>query len=85
MVDLAGTILYQIAQAAIDVSSKHSAEEVENFSERGNSFSFSQWGCDQCADVMLHLFRSQLLPLTEYLGLPEAGRNKVADSDAAWC
>jgi len=44
---------------------------------------FSQWGCDQCADVMpiLHLFRSQLLPLAEYLGLPEAVRNKAADPD----
>ncbi len=44
---------------------------------------FSQWGCDQCADVMpiLHLFRSQLLPLAEYLGLPEPIRNKAADPD----
>jgi NAD+ synthase len=44
---------------------------------------FSQWGCDQCADVMpiVHLFRSQLLPLAEYLGLPEAVRNKAADPD----
>ncbi len=44
---------------------------------------FSQWGCDQCADVMpiLHLFRSQLLPLANYLGLPEAVRNKAADPD----
>jgi NAD+ synthase len=44
---------------------------------------FSQWGCDQCADVMpiLHLYRSQLLPLAEYLGLPEPVRNKAADPD----
>ena len=44
---------------------------------------FSQWGCDQCADLMpiLQLFRSQLLPLAEYLGLPEAVRNKAADPD----
>jgi len=44
---------------------------------------FSQWGCDQCADVMpiVHLYRSQLLPLAEYLGLPEAVRNKAADPD----
>jgi len=44
---------------------------------------FSQWGCDQCADVMpiLHLFRSQLLPLAEYLGLPDVVRNKAADPD----
>ena len=44
---------------------------------------FSQWGCDQCADVMpiLHLFRSQLLPLAVYLGLPEPVCNKAADPD----
>jgi NAD+ synthase len=44
---------------------------------------FSQWGCDRCADVMpiLHLFRSQLGPLAEYLGLPEAVRSKPADPD----
>jgi NAD+ synthase len=44
---------------------------------------FSQWGCDQCADVMpiIHLFRSQLLPLAKYLGMPEAVRNKAADPD----
>jgi NAD+ synthase len=44
---------------------------------------FSQWGCDQCADVMpiIHLYRSQLYPLAEYLGLPEFIRNKAADPD----
>jgi NAD+ synthase len=44
---------------------------------------FSQWGCDQCADVMpiVHLYRSQLHPLAEYLGLPEVIRNKAADPD----
>jgi NAD+ synthase len=44
---------------------------------------FTQWGCDQCADVMplLHLYRSQLDPLAEYLGLPEAIRYKPADPD----
>ena len=44
---------------------------------------FSQWGCDQCADVMpiLHLYRSQLTPLAEYLGLPEVVQHKAADPD----
>jgi NAD+ synthase len=44
---------------------------------------FSQWGCDQAADVMpiIHLYRSQLHPLAEYLGLPEAVRCKPADPD----
>jgi NAD+ synthase len=44
---------------------------------------FSQWGCDQCADIMpiLHLYRSQLPPLAEYLGVPEPVRTKRADPD----
>ncbi len=44
---------------------------------------FSKWGCDQCADVMplLHLYRSQLKPLAEYLGIPEEIRTKAADPD----
>ena len=44
---------------------------------------FTQWGCDHCADVMpiIHLYRSQLLPLAEYLGLPEEIRLKKADPD----
>ena len=44
---------------------------------------FSQWGCDQCADVMpvVHLYRSQLQALADYLGLPEPVRSKPADPD----
>jgi len=44
---------------------------------------YSQWGCDQCADVMpiVHLYRSQLPALAEYLGLPEVVCNKAADPD----
>lgn len=44
---------------------------------------FSQWGCDQCADVMplAHLYRSQLEAMAEYLGVPERVRNKPADPD----
>jgi NAD+ synthase len=44
---------------------------------------FSQWGCDQCADVMpiVHLYRSQLKVLADHLGLPEPVRNKPADPD----
>lgn len=44
---------------------------------------FTQWGCDHCADVMpiIHLYRSQLLPLAEYLGIPEEIRFKKADPD----
>jgi NAD+ synthase len=44
---------------------------------------FIQWGCDQCADVMpiIHLYRSQLDPLAEFLGVPEFLRTKAADPD----
>jgi NAD+ synthase len=44
---------------------------------------FSQWGCDRCADVMplLHLYRSQLHPLAEFLGVPEVIVEKAADPD----
>ena len=44
---------------------------------------FSQWGCDQCADVMplIHLYRSQLDPLASYLGLLKEIVEKAADPD----
>jgi NAD+ synthase len=44
---------------------------------------FTHWGCDHCADVMplLHLYRSQLIPLAEHLGLPEEIIYKKADPD----
>ena len=44
---------------------------------------FTQWGCDQCADIMpiSHLFRSQLERLAVYLKIPERIRNKPADPD----
>jgi len=44
---------------------------------------FSQWGCDQCADIMpvLHLYRSQIEDLAAYLKIPEQIRVKPADPD----
>ena len=44
---------------------------------------FAKWGCDHCADVMpiVHLYRSQLPALAQYLGVPEAVRSKSADPD----
>jgi NAD+ synthase len=44
---------------------------------------FSKWGVDQCADVMpiLHLYRSQLMSIAEYLDIPEEIRSKAADPD----
>ena len=44
---------------------------------------FSLWGCDHSADVMpiIHLYRSQLLPLAAYLGVPQSILSKPADPD----
>ncbi len=44
---------------------------------------FTQWGCDQCADIMpiAHIYRSQLVGLAEYLQIPERIRKKPADPD----
>ncbi|MBL6982948.1 MAG: NAD(+) synthase [Anaerolineales bacterium] len=44
---------------------------------------FSKWGVDHCADVMpvLHLYRSQLEEVAEFLQLPDYIRNKAADPD----
>lgn len=44
---------------------------------------FTQWGCDHNADVMplLHLYRTQLEALAEYLDLPVDIRHKKADPD----
>jgi NAD+ synthase len=44
---------------------------------------FTQWGCDHCADVMplVHLYRSQLQVLAEYLELPDEILHKKADPD----
>jgi len=44
---------------------------------------FSKWGVDHCADLMpvLHLYRSQLEVLAEYLDIPDYIRKKKADPD----
>jgi len=44
---------------------------------------FTQWGCDQCADIMpiSNLYRSQLDKLAVYLQIPERIRVKPADPD----
>ena len=44
---------------------------------------FTQWGCDHNADVMplLHLYRSQLESLAEFLDIPDVIRFKDADPD----
>ncbi|WP_457556765.1 NAD(+) synthase [Candidatus Harpocratesius sp.] len=44
---------------------------------------FSKWGVDHCADVMpiMHLYRTQVEQLAEYLEIPDWIRNKYADPD----
>lgn len=44
---------------------------------------FSKWGIDHCADVMpiIHLYRSQLDSLAEFLKIPDFIRTKAADPD----
>ncbi|MHA1475826.1 MAG: NAD(+) synthase [Promethearchaeota archaeon] len=44
---------------------------------------FSKWGVDHCADIMpiVHLYRTQLEQLAEYIQIPEYIRNKAADPD----
>ncbi len=47
------------------------------------SGTFSKWGVDHCADVMplLHIYRSQLEELAEFIEIPDIIRNKLADPD----
>lgn len=44
---------------------------------------FSKWGVDHCADIMpiMHLYRSEVEQMAEYLEIPEWIRNKVSDPD----
>jgi len=44
---------------------------------------YVQWGCDHNADVMpiIHLYRTQLEQLVDYLGIPDRISNKPADPD----
>jgi len=44
---------------------------------------FSQWGIDHCADIMpvLHVYRSQLEEIAEYINVPDYIRNKPSDPD----
>ena len=44
---------------------------------------FSKWGVDHCADVMpmIHIYRSQIEQIAEYLEVPDFVRNKYADPD----
>lgn len=89
---------FWVARANAYVSAKHRMRSVLLYKEAERSQglvigaanktewmtgTFTQWGCDHCADLMplLHLYRSQLIPLAEHLGLPEEIIHKKADPD----
>jgi len=44
---------------------------------------FSKWGIDHCADIMpvIHIYRSQLEEIAEYINVPDYIRNKPSDTD----
>ena len=44
---------------------------------------FCKWGVDHCADIMpmLHVFRSQLEEIADYIGVPDFIRSKLSDPD----
>jgi NAD+ synthase len=87
-----------IARANAYVSAKHRMRAVILYKEAERSRglvigaanktewmtgTFTQWGCDHCADLMplLHLYRSQIITLAEHLGLPKDIIHKKADPD----
>lgn len=95
---LAGTGGSWVARGNAYASSKHRVRSVILYREAERNLglvigaanrtewmtgTFTQWGCDHCADVMplIHLYRSQLRALAEYLDLPDEILNKKADPD----
>jgi len=95
---LAGTGGSWVARGNAYASSKHRVRSVILYREAERNLglvigaanrtelmtgTFTQWGCDHCADVMplMHLYRSQLQVLAEYVGLPDEILHKKADPD----
>jgi len=95
---LAGTGGSWVARGNAYASSKHRVRSVVLYREAERYLglvigaanrtelmtgTFTQWGCDHCADVMplIHLYRSQLQVLAEYLELPNEILHKKADPD----
>ena len=95
---LAATGSSWIARANAYISAKHRIRSITLYKEaerfRGlvigaanktewMTGTFTQWGCDHCADLMplLHLYRSQLIPLAKQMGLPGEIIHKKADPD----
>ncbi len=81
---------YAIAKHRIRVAVVYQYADVNNLMVVGAANrtewmtgTFSKWGVDHCADIMpvLHLYRSQLENLAEFLAIPNYIRNKAADPD----
>jgi NAD+ synthase len=81
---------YALAKHRIRMVMVYQYAEVHNLMVVGSANrtewltgTFSKWGVDHCADVMplLHLYRSQLEQIAEYLDVPDAIRSKAADPD----
>ncbi len=84
------TVAYVFAKHRIRMMMIYQHAEMHNFMVVGAANrtewltgTFSQWGVDHCADVMplLHIYRSQLEHIAEYLQVPVFIRDKPADPD----
>lgn len=81
---------YAVAKHRLRVVMVYQFAELNNFMVVGAANrtewltgTFSKWGIDHCADIMplMHLFRSQLEQIADYIQVPAPIRNKRADPD----
>ncbi len=81
---------YAIAKHRIRMVIQYQYAEIHNLMVVGAANrtewltgTFSKWGVDHCADVMplIHLYRSQLEVIAEYIQVPDFIRTKAADPD----
>lgn len=81
---------YCMAKSRIRMATLYQAAEARNLMVVGAANrtewltgTFTHWGVDHCSDIMplLHLYRTQVERLAQFLGIPEAIRNKPADPD----
>jgi len=87
---LAKANAYIMAKHRIRMVILYQYAEVRNFMVVGAANrtewltgTFSKWGVDHCADIMplVHLYRTQLEQIAEYIQIPGYIRNKAADPD----
>ena len=81
---------YAIAKHRIRMVIQYQYAEIHNLMVVGAANrtewltgTFSKWGVDHCADIMplIHLYRSQLEIIAEYIQVPDFIRTKAADPD----